>query len=186
MRTRKHLGVTLLELVFSMGLLALLAGLAVPGFRSSLRAAAVRSATFELLAGVQQARANSILESRPGLLCPTDSAGTCLASGQLAGSWRAYLATDPGATEPGTTAPGETGPGASGAGQRELGGQVLPRGVMVHSTRSPLRFWPTAFAASPGTLTICDMRNDVPPRAIVISQSGRARLARGSPAACAA
>jgi type IV fimbrial biogenesis protein FimT len=179
MRTRKHLGVTLLELVFSMGLLALLAGLAVPGFRSSLRAAAVRSASFELLAGVQQARANSILESRPGLLCLTDPAGVCLASGQRAGSWRSYLDSDPGETGPGTS-----GPDTSGAAQRELGGQALPRGVLVHSTRSPLRFWPTAFAASPGTLTICDLRNEVPPRAIVISQSGRARLARGSPAAC--
>jgi type IV fimbrial biogenesis protein FimT len=181
MRTRKHLGVTLLELLFSIGLLALLAGLAVPGFRSSLRAAAVRSASFELLAGVQQARANSILESRPGVLCPTDPAGACLPAGQLAGSWRAYLETSPGETNP-----GETVPGAPGTGQLELGGQVLPRGVVVHSSRSPLRFWPMAFAASPGTLTICDMRNQVPPRAIIISQSGRARLASGSRAACSA
>jgi len=169
MRTRKYRGVTLLELVFGMALLALLAGLAVPGFRTSLRAAAIRSASFELLAGVQQARAHSILESRPGLLCLTDAAGACLAAGAPASSWRSYL---------------EPGPDSAGAGPRQLGGQVLPRGVMVRSSRSPLRFWPTAFAASPGTLTICDLRNEVAPRAIVISQSGRARLASGSPSAC--
>lgn len=162
-----------------MGLLALLAGLAIPGFRTSLRAAAIRSASFELLAGVQRTRANSILESRPGLLCPTDSAGACLPAGALAGSWRSYLESDQ--AEP---APGEPGRGETGSGQQELGGQVLPRGVMIRSSRSPLRFWPTAFAASPGTLTICDLRNEVPPRAIIISQSGRARLAIGSPAAC--
>ena len=171
MRTRNCLGVTLLELVFSMALLALLAGMAAPAFRASLRAAAVRSATFELLAGVQQARANSILESRPGVLCPTDSAGRCLAAGAPAGSWRSFL---------------DAGVDAGDAGSQELGGQVLPRGVRVRSTRSPLRFWPTAFAASPGTLTICDTRNEVPPRAIVISQSGRARVANGSPSACLA
>jgi type IV fimbrial biogenesis protein FimT len=176
MRTRKYLGVTLLELVFSMGLLALLAGLAIPGFQASLRTAAIRSASFELLAGVQQARANSILESRPGLLCPTDSAGACLPAGVLASSWRSYL----------EQAGGEPAGREPGSSQQELGGQVLPRGVMVRSTRSPLRFWPTAFAASPGTLTICDLRNEVPPRAIVISQSGRARLAVGSPTACLA
>ena len=174
MRTRKYLGVTLLELVFSMALLALLAGLAIPGFRTSLRAAAIRSASFELLAGVQRARANSILESRPGLLCPTDSAGTCLPAGALASSWRSYL----------ESAPGEPDRGEPGSAQQDLGGQVLPRGVLVRSSRSPLRFWPTAFAASPGTLTICDLRNEVPPRDIVISQSGRARLAIGSPTAC--
>jgi type IV fimbrial biogenesis protein FimT len=171
MRTRKHLGVTLIELLFSMGLLALLAGLAAPGFRASLRAAAVRSASFELLVGLQQARANSILESRPGLLCPTDSAGDCLAAGAPAASWHSYLEMDPGEVD---------------IGRQALGGQTLPRGVVVRATRSPIRFWPTAYAASTGTLTICDQRNEVPPRAIVISQSGRARLAVGSPEDCPA
>ena len=184
MRTRKYLGVTLLELVFSMGLLALLAGLAIPGFRTSLRAAAIRSASFELLAGVQRARANSILESRPGLLCPTNSAGACLPAGALASSWRSYLEANQGESDQGESNQGEPGRGETGSGQQELGGQVLPRGVVIRSSRSPLRFWPTAFAASPGTLTICDLRNEVPPRAIVISQSGRARLAIVSPTAC--
>jgi type IV fimbrial biogenesis protein FimT len=176
MRTRKHLGVTLIELLFSMGLLALLAGLAVPGFRASLRAAAVRSATFELLAGLQQARANSILESRPGLLCPADAAGDCLAAGAPAASWRSYL----------EISRGETDRGRLAAGLQALGGQTLPRGVVVRATRSPIRFWPTAYAASTGTLTICDQRNEVPPRAIVISQSGRPRLVAGLPEDCLA
>jgi type IV fimbrial biogenesis protein FimT len=172
MRSRKYLGVTLIELLFSMGLLALLAGLAVPGFRLSLRAAAVRSATFELLVGLQQARANSILESRPGQLCPTDSAGHCLAAGAPAEAWRSFLELDRSAA------------GESGAGHQPLGGQALPRGVVIRATRSPIRFWPTAHAASTGTLTICDRRNEVPPRAIVISQSGRPRLSAGSPEDC--
>lgn len=169
METRKNSGITLVELAVSLGLLALLAGLAAPGFRASLRAAAVRSASFELLAGLQQARASSILESRPGLLCPADSAGVCLAAGVPAASWRSYLETDPG-----------------DADRQALGGQNLPRGVVVRATRSPIRFWPVAFAASTGTLTICDLRNEAPPRAIVISQSGRARMADGSPEACLA
>jgi type IV fimbrial biogenesis protein FimT len=166
MRTRHwQLGVTLIELMFSLALLALLAGLAAPGFQSSLRAAAVRSASFELLTGLQQIRANSVVESRPGVLCPTDAEGRCLEAGIAAAGWRTFV--------------------EDGTGRRELAGQRLPRGVSVRATRSPLRFWPTAHAASAGTLTICDERGDAPPRAIVISATGRARLDAGSASACA-
>jgi type IV fimbrial biogenesis protein FimT len=162
---RRHSGVTLIELLFSLGLLALLAGLAVPGFRASLRAAAVRAASFELLAGLHQTRAQSILESRPGLLCPTGAAGQCLAAAEPGTGWRSQLEGD--------------------AGPREIGGQSLPRGVVLLATRSPIRFWPSALAASTGTLTICDQSGLAPPRAIVISQGGRARLAAGLPEHCA-
>jgi Tfp pilus assembly protein FimT len=161
---RARQGVTLLEFLFSLGLLGLLAGLAAPGFRASLRASAVRSATFELAVGLQQIRADSILESRPALLCPTDSSGNCLAPGSDAAGWRAFL---------------EDGPV-----RREVGSRSLPSGVVLRATRSPVRFWPASFAASAGTLTICDAQGIAPPRAIVISATGRARQGAGSPGAC--
>src|SRR6476620_8383147 len=72
-------GHTLIELCLGVTLMAVLAGLAVPGFRASLRAAAVRSATYELAAGLQQARAASILEARTAVFCLSDISGKCLA-----------------------------------------------------------------------------------------------------------
>lgn len=159
-------GITLIELLFSVALLALLAGLAAPGLRASLRAAAVRSATFEVAVGVQQARANSVMESRPGSLCPTDSAGRCLAAGVAATGWRSFI--------------------DSGEGSDPLGGQDLPSGVTLRATRSPIRFWPSSFAASTGTLTICDDAGIAAPRAIVISATGRARVDTAAPADCGA
>lgn len=161
---RACVGLTLIELLFCLGLLALLAGLAGPGFQTSLRAAAVRSATFEMAIGVQQTRANSITESRPGLLCPTDSSGNCVAAGSVAAGWRSFLET--------------------GASREETGGQNLPRGVVLKATRSPIRFWPSSFAASAGTLTICDEAGVIAPRAIVISATGRARVDAGAPGDC--
>jgi type IV fimbrial biogenesis protein FimT len=162
---RGYMGVTLIELLFSLALLALLAGLAAPGFRSGFRAAAVRSAAFELAMGLQQVRANSIIEARSGLLCPTDSGGRCLAAGAQASGWRTFL--------------------EDGATRRELAGQSLPPGVTLRATRSPIRFWPAAYAASAGTLTICDEQGVAPPRAIVISAGGRARLDVSGAGACA-
>src|SRR5262245_41866902 len=72
-------GHTLIELCLGVTLMAVLAGLAVPGFRASLRAAAVRSAAFELAAGLRQARAASILEARTAVFCLSDVTGKCLA-----------------------------------------------------------------------------------------------------------
>lgn len=165
MRCRKGLrGITLIELCFGLAIVAMLAGMAAPGFHSSLRAAAVRSATFELLAGLQQTRGNAILESRPANLCPSDAAGNCLSAYTPSSYWRASVETD-------TDRP----PPVSHA---------LPAGVVVRASRSPLRFWPDALRASTGTLTICDSHGIAPPRAIVLSLSGRARLTTAASSAC--
>jgi type IV fimbrial biogenesis protein FimT len=152
---RNSRGVTLIELCFAMAILALVAGMAAPSFRSSLRAAAVRAATYEVFTGLQQARANSIVESLPDTLCPSDAAGICLPAAAPAAFWRA---------------------------SRDV--HALPDGVVLRATRSPLRFWPDALSASTGTLTICDMRGVAPPRSIVVSQTGRARLTTASAAVC--
>jgi len=157
-------GLTLIELCFGLAIVAIIVGLATPGFRSSLRAAAVRSATFDLLAGLQQTRGSSILESRPLDLCPSDSLGNCLAAGVPTPYWRASLEAE--------------------AGQSLRPSHVLPAGVVVRASRSPLRFSPDALGASTATLTICDQQGVAPPRAIVLSLTGRARLATAPVDAC--
>lgn len=155
-------GVTLLELLFTLGLIALLAGLAAPGLRAGLRTAAVRSATFDLLAGLQQIRAEAILRARTGHVCPADASGACLPPSAAGAAWRASL---------------EDGSG-------EVLTAELPHDVRVSSTRSPVSFRPQGIAAGPGTLTICDSQGIAAPRAIVVSITGRARLTDAAREAC--
>ena len=157
-------GVTLIELCFGLAIVAMLAGLAVPGFRADLRAGAVRSATYELLAGLQQARVGSIVEGHTGVLCLSDAAGNCLANGVSATAWQAFLEIE--------------------GRPALLSAHTLPAGVALHSSRAQLKFWPDSSAASTGTLTICDSQRVARPRAIVLSQGGRARLATAPEAAC--
>jgi len=158
-------GFTLLELCVGLGLVALLASLAVPSFRSSLRSAAVRAAAFELMGGLQQARGTAVVESRPGVLCLADGAGECSAGRQPATAWRAYVEAE--------------------SGPRTLVARALPAGVTVRGTRARVRFSERALAASAATLTICDAQGVAAPRAIVISQTARARLTAASAADCA-
>jgi type IV fimbrial biogenesis protein FimT len=159
-------GVTLIELCFGLAVVGILAGLAVPSLRSALRAAAVRSASLELLAALQQARASSIVAGRPGVFCLSDGAGHCLSGDAPALAWNAFLA--------GTGSP------------VPLAGSLLPRGIELRATRPTLTFQPDALAASTGTLTICDRQGVARPRAIVLSQGGRVRLADADPAVCQA
>jgi prepilin-type N-terminal cleavage/methylation domain-containing protein len=165
MRNRKgSRGVTLIELCFGLAVVAILAGLAVPSMRGVLRAGAVRSATLELLAGVQQTRATSILAARTATLCLSDQAGNCLHGNAPAGAWSAFLDDD-----------GNT---------RTLDRRELPAGIVLRASRNRLDFWPYALAASTNTLTICDSQGIAPPRTIVISQTGRVRLEDGARASC--
>jgi type IV fimbrial biogenesis protein FimT len=166
MGVRKNRGLTLLELCIAMALAALLASLAVPTFRAAARNAAVRSAFFELAAGLQLTRASSIVQARRGVFCLSRSAGGgCLGDGS-ANAWTAYLEVD-GLSQP-------------------LSARALPAGIVLHATRNRLDFWPGSRAASTGTLTICDAQGIARPRAIVISQLGRIRLADGEDSACRA
>ena len=163
MKTR---GFTLLELCVGMALVAVLAGLAAPSFRASLRSAAVRTATFELMGGLQRARGMAIVESRPGFLCLSDAAGNCLGAGDPAPAWRVFF----------------DGDGAS----RDVLSRVLPAGITVRGSRARIRFSERALAAGAATLTICDSQGVAAPRAIVVSQNARARLAAAVDADCRA
>jgi Tfp pilus assembly protein FimT len=129
-----------------------------------LREAAIRTASYELMAGVQHTRASAIVEARPGVLCASDTAGRCLAGAAPAFAWRAFL--------------------DDGGQSRDLATHLLPSGITLWSSRNSIRFWPDSAAASTATLTICDALGVARPRAIVISQGGRARFASPAASAC--
>ena len=157
-------GVTLFELLFGLAIVAILTGLALPSMRAALRTGAVRSATFELLAGLQQARASSIAAGSPGMLCLADGNGSCLAEGGTARAWRAFLVSD--------------------GRQLPLSAAALPPGILLAASRPRLSFWPDSHSASTATLTICDSQGFASPRAIVLSQAGRLRLADAGNVVC--
>ncbi len=156
-------GVTLIELCFALAIVGLLIGLGVPGMRIALRNAAVRSATLELLTGLQQARARALLESTEAVVCLSDASGHCLVGGGPATAWTAYLESRP---------------------SPALAGGPLPGGLELRATRVRITFSPDALGASTGTLTICDQAGLAQPRSLVLSQTGRIRQADSAAGAC--
>lgn len=156
----------MIELCFGVAVVAILMGLTVPSMRTALRNTAIRSATLELLAGLQQARTASITEARPGVLCLSDPDGRCVTGNGPARAWSAFL---------------------EGRGKfTPLAGGPLPRGLELRATRPRLTFWPDSLAASTATLTICDVAGLARPRAVVLSQTGRVRVVDAAAEGCGA
>lgn len=74
-------GFGLLELMITVALLAILAGIALPSFQTTIRSNRVTTATNNLLAAINQARGEAVTRARPVTVCAASSdRSTCSAS----------------------------------------------------------------------------------------------------------
>jgi type IV fimbrial biogenesis protein FimT len=154
-------GFTLVEMMVGLAVLALLAALAAPGFGDYLRDCR-RAATVNAIAHALHAArelAGSIGE--PVELCASHDGTGC--SGGL--DWRGSLLLR----------------AVSGDTLRVL---PLPRadaGLSVRSNRRAIRVAPLEPSATTATLTVCDDRGAPAARAVIVSRSGRPRIAAEDP-----
>jgi type IV fimbrial biogenesis protein FimT len=164
-RARGH---SLTELLGIFGVVAILAGAAVPAFSSLLLDSRMNAAVTSAVHAVNFARQLSAARSEAIRLCGSDDARAC--SGRE--DWSAALLI---VNETESLRRSLPLPGGSGA----------PR---LRSNREELRFEGGSGFASPATLTICDRRGSRAARAVIVSRSGRPRVsardASDRPLAC--
>ena len=159
-------GLTALELMVALGIVALLTSIAVPGFAAFRRSIGLSSAANELIGALHMARSSAVLRGLPVAVCLTRDDETCLAApGLAAGGWLVYLPE-----------------GQASATRAAPVGTVLhhfrlPVGLEVSGTRPAVTFWPVTRASSTSTFDLCDVRNQGEGRSIVVSQTGRPRVA---------
>lgn len=85
---RSTRGLTLIELMIGLAVLALLISLAAPSFRQALARSRLSSAASEFTAAVQLARAEAIRANRRAVLCRSADGSACNNS---AGAWTAWI-----------------------------------------------------------------------------------------------
>jgi type IV fimbrial biogenesis protein FimT len=146
-------GVTLIELLISIIVLAVLFGIGVPAFRDASLGSKLGSAASNLVASVQLARSEAIKRNRAMTLCSSTDGATCAGSANWQTGW---VIRDP-------------------DGIVVQSQEAAPRTVLVTQTVGPtsLIFQPIGIGATAATFRVC--RNDpvgAQERTVRISASG--------------
>ena len=160
---QKHSGLSLLELLITLAVAALLLGAGVPGLQHLVLESRMTAAVNDLVRDLHFARQTANARAVPVMVCPTTDGSACRADGKWQGGWQVM-------TRP---AVNPTGANFSLVLRRQPG---LPT-LHISSTRPAFFFRPFTLRDTNGTIGFCDERGIAASRALVISPSGRPRLA---------
>lgn len=160
-------GFTLAELLIVLALSAVAASLATPAFRE-LGANVRRDALVEdLRASLLLARTEAVTRGVPVTVCPSADGRACRPDPAWSRGWLVRVRDAGAGAEPGA-----------------LSAFRNHAPLHVHSTRAVVEFQPTATAATTATFSVCDWRGSDGARAVIVSRTGRVRVASGAEARC--
>jgi type IV fimbrial biogenesis protein FimT len=173
----KSAGLTLIQLLTTLAIAAVLATVAAPGM-STLRLDGRRTAAVNgLLLGLFLARSEAIKRGVIVSVCPSSDGRRCEErAADWSVGWIVFVNSD--RDDPPTRSPRE---------ELILGSGAAP-GASITSNRRGYSFRPVTQAVVNGTIVFCDVRGSAHARAIIISHTGRPRVAQrdsnGKPLRC--
>ncbi len=169
-------GYTLYELLMTLALIALIAGLGVPSLSGTIARSKMRAEVNALFHAVHLARKESIMRRRVVSLCPTTDGLRCEPGRDWSYGWLMFENSD--RDEPPQRDPGEP----------LLQSHLVHPTVKVTANRSGFTLRATQKRATNGTFVVCDRAARTAPVALVVSYTGRPRAAekdpRGRPYSC--
>lgn len=172
-----HHGYSLLELLVTLTLVALVLTLGVPSFDRIVADHRLRIEINTLFHNVHLARKESIVRRRAVTLCPSLDGHSCDPGNNWSKGWIRFVNND--RDEPPVRDPGEP----------LLFRHDVSTRTKITANRHGFTLRTTALRATNGTLVVCDREDRADPRALVISYTGRPRVARmdrrGRPYTCA-
>lgn len=168
-------GFTLIELLYGVAIAAMLLGIGVPAFTSTVRNSAMTASTNSILTALHAARSEAVKRRARITVCPGDTPGgvpTCAADGE---NLLVFANNDDDATFD------------TGAGDLLLRFQEWMRGeVTTSSDTLPgyVTYAPSGFTRAigggpiTGDLLFCDSRGDATAKVLSISATGRPQVRR--------
>ena len=162
----KSQGVTLFELVAAIAIGAIVLGFGLPAFRSLRLDAGRTSAVNDLLHGLYLARSEAIKRGAVVSVCPGTAGTGCATSGtDWAMGWIVFVNHD------------RDRPPQFDAGEVLLRASPALEALSIRSNRPALSFRPVTQLDANGTIVFCDERGSATARAIIVSHTGRPRVA---------
>lgn len=181
----KMRGFTIVELMITILVLALLAGIGVPAFQSTVMNNRMTSQINALVTSMNQARSEAIKQNRDVVVCRSTDSSSCAGSGSgWAQGWLVFVDEN----ENGSIDGG--GNNCDGSGDCKLSVQsTLSGNIQVDANVSQLIYNGRGTSNTGGTFTFCDSRGAEEAKAIIISNTGRPRISKtkadGSSLTCA-
>lgn len=170
-------GYSLFELLVTLAAVALIFGLGLPSFARLVADQRLRVESDALFHAVHLARKRSVVRRRVITICPSVDGAYCDPLNRWSAGWivfenRGLAATDQRSPE-----------------ERLLDYHEITNDIEIRSNRRSFSFRSTHLRATNGTLVICDPQRRAASRALVVSYTGRPRVARedrrGRPYSCA-
>lgn len=170
-------GMTLLELLFALALVAIILGIGAPSFHEIALNARRAEQLNALLRGLHLARSTAILRAEPVVLCKSGGSRQCVSDARAwSDGWLIFANRD-------RDSPPHVDPG-----ENVLAMQPPTEHVVLRANRNAVTYWPFALAGTTVSFVFCDERGPGAARAIIVSQTGRPRVsnrdASGRPLGC--
>ncbi|NND37814.1 MAG: hypothetical protein HKN81_11845 [Gammaproteobacteria bacterium] len=162
-------GVLLVDLVITVGLLAILSTAAVPTFRHLLLDASMTAQVNGLVHAVHLGKQSAHMRLAEVVMCPSPDGRQCVDDGQWQNGWLLFVNED--RDDPPRVTAGEATLAAGG---------VFARGHL-RANRLYFYFRAATTRSTNGTFTFCDDRGTDHARALIISYTGRPRTSRRAP-----
>jgi len=165
------LGFTMIELMITLSIVAILVGLAAPSLRETIMSIRITGQTNDLISDLAVARSEAAKRNVPVIVCTSDNGATCTATAWNLG-WLVYPDVNVSGTQQVATEKALKTRGAL-EGQNTLTFTCAP-------TANSVTYRPTGTTGSPSAIfTLCDTRTTVNAgRTVAINATGRAISAR--------
>lgn len=161
----KNQGFTLFELILTMTLIAIITSIAIPSFSATIARQKQRVEIDALFHAIHQARKASIMRRKVVSICPSTDGEGCSASHDWSAGWLMFENKD------------RDSPPRIDADEPVLKRHRVHPGVRIDANRKGFTLRATFLRATNGTLVFCDPMRRISPKALVVSYTGRPRVA---------
>lgn len=170
-------GVTLYELLMTLALVGVVAASGLPAFERMLARNRQTIEVNALFHALHLARKESIMRRKVVSLCPSLDGLRCSAGTDWSSGWIMFENGD------------RDSPPQVDAGEIVLKTHRVAGEVQIDANRRGFTLRSTFLRATNGTFVVCDRRRRIPPKGLIVSYTGRPRVAferpDGRPYACA-